>query len=261
VTEAAAMAAGRWTGRGDNERGDQAAVDAMRHHLANVPMRGVESRHFLVVPPRPAHAPGTPRVVLPWEAPVNSRPPRCAARGSNVRAEIAMAEADTAAFRAAREFLLANADDYDKAYAGFRWPELGEFNWALDWFDAYARDNDSPALWIVEENGDERRWSFREMAERSNRVANWLRAQGVRRGDRVILMLGNQVELWETILAAMKLGAVMIPATPLLGSADLRDRLERGRARHVVVGAANLDKFADVAGDYTRIAVGPAVAG
>jgi acetyl-CoA synthetase len=167
-----------------------------------------------------------------------------------------MAETDVAAFRAAREFLLATADDYDKAYREFTWPVLSEFNWALDWFDAVARDNDDPALWIVEEDGSEQRWSFRELSGRSNQVANWLRQQGVERGDRLILMLGNQVELWETILAAMKLGAVLIPATPLLGPADLRDRLERGNAKHVVVGAANVDKFTDVAGDYTRIAVG-----
>src|SRR5262249_42995618 len=69
------------------------------------------------------------------------------------------------------------------------------------------------------------------------------------------------VELWETILAAMKLGVVIIPATPLLGPADLRDRLDRGNARHVVVRSADTGKFAEVAGDYTRIAVGAPVDG
>lgn len=69
-------------------------------------------------------------------------------------------------------------------------------------------------------------------------------------------MLGNQVELWETVLAAMKLRAVVIPATPLLGPADLRDRVDRGRARHVIVRAEDTAKFDDVPGAYTRIAVG-----
>ena len=169
--------------------------------------------------------------------------------------------AATATFRAARDFLLEHREDYETAYRDFRWPELIGFNWALDWFDRVADGNDHPALWIVEEDGSERRWSFAEMSARSNRVANWLRAQGVRRGDRLILMLGNQVELWETILATMKLGAIIIPATPLLGAADLRDRLDRGRARHVVVGAGGTAKFADVAGDYTRIAVGGTAGG
>ncbi|GIF50737.1 acetyl-CoA synthetase [Asanoa ferruginea] len=166
------------------------------------------------------------------------------------------------AFRAARDYLLDVADDYDRAYAEFRWPQLDEFNWALDWFDPMAEGNDDPALWIVEEDGSEAKRSFRELSERSNQVANWLRdAAGVGRGDRVIVMLGNQVELWETILACAKLGAVIIPATPLLGPADLRDRLDRGGARHVITTTASTDKLADVAGDYTRIAVGGAPPG
>ncbi|MGW4587224.1 AMP-binding protein [Amycolatopsis thermoflava] len=162
-------------------------------------------------------------------------------------------------FREARDFLLAHREDYDTAYRDFAWPELDEFNWALDWFDVVAADPanaEKYALWIVEEDGGEGRWTYPEMARRSSQVANWLRGLGVRRGDRLILMLGNQVELWETILAAIKLGAVIIPASTLLGAADLRDRVDRGNARHVVVRSADVEKFADVAGDYTRIAVG-----
>lgn len=162
-------------------------------------------------------------------------------------------------FREARDFLVAHREDYDTARRDFRWPELDEFNWALDWFDVVAADEanaEKYALWIVEEDGSEGRWTYPEMSRRSNQVANWLRGLGVGRGDRLILMLGNQVELWETILAAIKLGAVIIPASTLLGAADLRDRVERGNARHVVVRSADAEKFADVAGDYTRIAVG-----
>jgi acetyl-CoA synthetase len=165
------------------------------------------------------------------------------------------------AFKVARDFLLAHRQDYPRAYQGFRWPELAEFNWALDWFDPLARGNDKPALWIVEQDGAESILSFDEMARRSDQVANWLRAQGVARGDRIVLMLGNHVELWESILAAMKLGAVIIPATPLLGTVDLRDRIDRGNARHVIVGAADTDKFDGVPGEYTRIAVGDQVGG
>ncbi|MEV6331223.1 AMP-binding protein [Streptomyces sp. NPDC051909] len=162
----------------------------------------------------------------------------------------------TERFRAARDFLLQYREDYETAYAGFAWPRPDRFNWALDWFDVIAAGNDRTALHIVEEDGTETKLSFAAMSERSNRVANWLSAQGVRAGDRMIVMLGNQVELWETMLAAMKLRAVVIPATPLLGPADLRDRVDRGRARHVLVRAEDTAKFDDVPGDYTRIAVG-----
>jgi acetyl-CoA synthetase len=161
-------------------------------------------------------------------------------------------------FYEAREFLWSHRDDYDAAYRGFRWPELTEFNWALDHFDAVAADPERGArraLWIVEADGSEASWTFAELSARSDRVANWLRAAGVARGDRIVLMLGNQVELWETLLAAMKLGAVVIPATTLLTASDLRDRLERGAARHVVVDGADAGRFDGVEGDYTRIAV------
>ena len=169
-----------------------------------------------------------------------------------------------AEFRAARQFLLDHADDYEAAYAGFRWPVLDEFNWALEWFDHLGAAPDSadrPALWIVEQDGSQRRWTYAELSARSNQVANWLRSHGVTRGDRIVLMLGNQVELWEMILAAMKLGAVVIPATTLLAESDLRDRIDRGQAKHVVVAAAETDKWAAVPGDYTRIAVGGTVDG
>ncbi|MEU9825163.1 AMP-binding protein [Micromonospora chersina] len=172
-----------------------------------------------------------------------------------------MATAGTQAFREARDFLLAHRTDHETAYEKFRWPRLDEFNWALDWFDVLAEGNDDIALRIVEADGGEGSWSYAELSRRSNQVANWLRARGVRAGDRLILMLGNQLELWETILAAIKLRAVIIPATPLLGPADLADRLARGAARHVVVGAEHAGKFAEVAGDYTRIAVGAPVGG
>ncbi|MFB7116206.1 AMP-binding protein [Streptomyces sp. NPDC056190] len=162
----------------------------------------------------------------------------------------------TELFRRARDFLLEHREDYATAYAGFEWPRPSHFNWALDWFDAVAEGNDRTALHIVEEDGTETRLSFAEMSERSSRAANWLRDRGVAAGDRILVMLGNQAELWETALAAMKLRAVVIPATPLLGPADLTDRVERGRVKHVIARAADTAKFADVPGTYTRISVG-----
>ncbi|UIR21238.1 AMP-binding protein [Streptomyces spinosirectus] len=162
----------------------------------------------------------------------------------------------TELFRSARDFLLEHRENYANAYEGFSWPRPAHFNWALDWFDVIAEGNDRTALHIVEEDGGEVRVSFAEMSERSARVANWLRDLGVGPEDRVLVMLGNQVELWETALAAMKLRAVVIPATPLLGPADLRDRVDRGRVKHVVVRAEDTAKFDDVPGAYTRVCVG-----
>ncbi|WP_020648070.1 AMP-binding protein [Solimonas variicoloris] len=165
------------------------------------------------------------------------------------------------AFLQARDQLLALREDYQTAAREFRWPALPDFNWALDYFDVVARDNDAPALWLVEEDGRELKRSWRQMSARSNQVANHLRALGVRRGDRILVMLPNHVALWETMLAAMKLGAVLIPATLLLSSDDLADRLQRGHARFVIAAAAETAKFAPYAGQFTGLAVGGAAAG
>ncbi|MGZ0715589.1 AMP-binding protein [Pseudomonas palleroniana] len=162
----------------------------------------------------------------------------------------------TQPFLAARDFLLAHRTDYATAVRDFRWPQLDAFNWALDYFDAMAEGNSADALWIVEEDGSEQRYSFQQLSARSNQVANHLRALGVRRGERILLMLGNDVALWETMLAAFKLGAVVIPATALLNPDDLRDRIERGQVRHLVVGQAHISKFTGLADGCNRICVG-----
>ena len=172
-----------------------------------------------------------------------------------------MTLSNAAPFIAARDFLFRHREDYTTAYRDFQWPKLDRFNWALDYFDVMARENARPALWLVDEDAGETKLTFAQLSERSNRVANELRRLGVRRGDRVLLMLGNVVALWECMLAAMKLGAVIVPATMLLARNDLADRFARGRVRHVVASADVAAKFADLPGDYTRIAVGAEVPG
>jgi acetyl-CoA synthetase len=157
-------------------------------------------------------------------------------------------------FQQAREFLLKHRTDYDAAVKGFRWPDPSPFNWALDWFDAeLARDPDSKdraALWIVDAGSNrETKLSFEALSRRSNQVANFLRAQGLKRGDHLLLLLGNVIPLWETMLAAMKLGVVVIPATTLLTPDELRDRLERGRAKVVVATQDQVAKFSGLGGD------------
>ena len=160
------------------------------------------------------------------------------------------------AFLSARDFLLAHREDYDTTYRDFRWPLLNKFNWALDYFDTYARGNNKLALWVVDENGSETTQSFAEMSARSNQVANFLRTQGICRGDRIVVQLSNQVAMWEIMLAAIKLGAVVIPAATLLTVDDLRDRLERGHARCIATQSNLIDKFSTVRGNYIRIIVG-----
>lgn len=172
---------------------------------------------------------------------------------------------NTELYRAARDQLVSMVGDYEKAVETFAWPQLtGCFNWATDWFDVIARRDDvadRPALWIVESDGREQKVTFAEMSDRSSRVAAWMSRLGVGKGDCVILMLTNQVELWESMLAIAKLGAIVIPTTSALGPLDLSDRIGRSGARVVIANAADTSKFDDVPGDYLPIAVGETVEG
>ncbi|MFT2693275.1 AMP-binding protein [Clavibacter zhangzhiyongii] len=170
-------------------------------------------------------------------------------------------------YRAARDLLQEMRTERTSAVDRFRWPDVGEsFNWAVDWFDGMARGNDRVALRVVAGDGSERSVTFDEMATRSDRVATWLVGLGVRKGDHVMLMLGNRVELWEAMLAIMKAGAVILPTSTVLGAADLADRVERAGVRAVIADVAHADVLDEVPGGFLRVAIGatdgaPAAAG
>ncbi|OFP25558.1 AMP-dependent synthetase [Corynebacterium sp. HMSC066C02] len=165
----------------------------------------------------------------------------------------------TEQFQAARDLLVSFQTDYEEARSNFEWPRFEHFNFALDWFDHLATAEDSKdreALVICETDGSSTRRTFAEMSARSAQLANWLEGQGVQRGDRVMLMLNNQVELWECMLACIKAGFVLNPATAMLGAADLQDRTDRANISWVVANAEDAEKFQDVTGDFTIIQVG-----
>lgn len=149
-------------------------------------------------------------------------------------------------FLAARNQIIANRTDYASAISQFKWPTLSNFNWATDYFDSIALNNSNAALRIVEETGEIAQLSYAELSERSSQVANFLVGLGAQAGDRLLLMLGNEVPLWETMLAAIKLGAVVIPATPLLSATDLADRMVRGKVKFVITNATGMARLAEI---------------
>jgi acetyl-CoA synthetase len=160
------------------------------------------------------------------------------------------------AFIEARDRLVRFRHDYGEAYRGFRWPQLDRFNWACDYFDIMAESNSRIALQLVNETGSVQALSYRELSIRSSQVANFLETCGVRCADRVLIMLGNNIALWETMLAAIKLGAVMIPASTLLQRDELRDRLERGAVRAIVTDPQCAARFEQLPGAPIRIVTG-----
>jgi acetyl-CoA synthetase len=165
-------------------------------------------------------------------------------------------------FREARDRLLELGHDYHGARAAFSWPRPREFNWALEWFDAELAAGEhgrKPALKVIGERVETR--TFAELASESSRLANGLRSLGARRGDHLLMMLGVVPELWATMLAAMKLGLVLIPAMPTLGHADIADRLERGQAKYLVAHGADAEKFTGLVEGVARVAVGETPSG
>lgn len=167
----------------------------------------------------------------------------------------------SSAFLNARNFLLDNRTDYDTAVQDFEWPDVGpDFNWVNDYFDPMADGNDSRALHLVEESGHADILTYAELAVRSRQVANFLVDNGAKRGERILVMLGNETALWETMLAAIRIGAVVIPATTLLAGRDLADRFERGGASMVVTNQSAVDAVDSLDGALTdgvaKVAVG-----
>jgi acetyl-CoA synthetase len=168
---------------------------------------------------------------------------------------------NTERFIAARDQLLSLRGDPRSAQRAFRWPRFEHFNWVRDYFDVIAQDNENPALRVVGGAGADHCLTFAQLARRASQVANFLVDHGVGPGDRILLMLGNVVPLWEVMLAAIKLGAVIIPAATLLKQAELRDRLERGRAKAVVTTSQLVDSCVDLDDAPVRVAVGEPRAG
>ncbi|MFP5416358.1 MAG: AMP-binding protein [Actinomycetes bacterium] len=166
----------------------------------------------------------------------------------------------TDAVRAARDFLLDHPHDYDTVVTGFRWPRLEEFNFALEWFDVVAGEHpDRAAVTIVAADGTQGSWSYADLSRRSDQVANWLSQLGMRRGDAMIVMLNNTIELWEVLMALMKIGAVAIPTWTLLSDADLARRVQAADARFAIAPTRLADRFSLVRRETVVIGVGDGV--
>jgi acetyl-CoA synthetase len=168
----------------------------------------------------------------------------------------------TRTFREARDFLIAHREDYETAYRDFEWPAFDRFNWARDWFDALAVEQpEVAALTIVEEDGEVNSLTYAQLAERSRQVAGWLTKAGLQPRDRVLIVLGNTVPLWEVMLGCIRAGAVMIPATTLLTDDDLADRISRGGVRVVVTAGAEARRYEGIADHCIRVGIGEAAEG
>ena len=115
---------------------------------------------------------------------------------------------------------------------------------------------DRPAVKIVDADLNSRQWTYAELSRRSDQVANWLTSLGLRRGDHMIVMLNNTIEIWEILLGLLKVGGVAIPTSTLVTEADLAYRVERGEASFIIAPDSLEARFALIPGRLVRIGVG-----
>ena len=126
-------------------------------------------------------------------------------------------------------------EEKDGLLTGISFKNEDKFNFAFDVVDALGRKKpEKLAMLHVSEDGTERRFTFRDMKKESARVANYFKALGIKRGDRVMLVLKRHYQFWFSMLALHKLGAVAIPAPNQLLEKDFEYRFKAGNIKAIV---------------------------
>jgi acyl-coenzyme A synthetase/AMP-(fatty) acid ligase len=152
--------------------------------------------------------------------------------------------------------------DYETAHRRFAWEVPETFNFGGDVVDHWAKDPTRLALIWCDDTGREERYTFADVSALSNRCANALSAAGVKRGDRVIVML-PRVPQWQiAMVGCLKLGAIPIPSIDMLTEGDVAYRIEHSEATGAITTAANCDKFGGTGARLVaRLSVGGAPTG
>jgi acyl-coenzyme A synthetase/AMP-(fatty) acid ligase len=138
---------------------------------------------------------------------------------------------------------MTNMTDYAATMRDFRLDVPARFNWAFDTFDAWARDPAKLALLWVSPDGQPRRFTYAEIAERSRRFANVLAGLGVAPGERVFIMLPRVWQWWEMVLGCIRARAISMPGTTLLTTKDIQYRLSISDASVVITDEENAAKI------------------
>src|SRR5437660_3580339 len=105
--------------------------------------------------------------------------------------------------------------DYEAERRNFHLEVPAQFNFAIDVIGKWAADPRKPAMLWIGEHGEEKGLTFAYFAERSSRAANAFTTLGIKKGDRILVMLPRIPEWWESVLGFMKLGAIPIPCNPV----------------------------------------------
>ena len=135
-----------------------------------------------------------------------------------------------------------NAPSYESAYNEFTWPQITNFNWVRHYFEPMADRNHKLALQLVDPQGATYR-TFYQLLQRSAQVANFFDSLNLKKGDRVMYMLPNDVASWECTLAGIRSALVMIPSSTALTAQDIAYRVKHANIQVVVTTQKELPKF------------------
>ena len=140
-----------------------------------------------------------------------------------------------------------NMHDYDEIYAKFQQSVPEYYNFGFDVIDKLAgEDRNRLAMIWVNQEGCEVTFTFRQMMNLSNSAANMLLKYGIKKGDRVIIMLTRVPEWWIFALACIKLGAVFCPCPTMLTGKDLKYRINAAKIRMVITDRENAPKVDEI---------------
>ena len=128
-----------------------------------------------------------------------------------------------------------NFASYDDFLQNFKINVPEQFNFAYDILDELAEQKpEKTALEWVSENGDRRAFTFSDLKRLSDKAANYFLSKGIKKGDKVLLILKRHYEFWYTIMALHKIGAVTVPATHLLTKKDIEYRVNAADIKMIV---------------------------
>lgn len=157
--------------------------------------------------------------------------------------------------------LMAEMRNYDDTMRSFAWQLPPTFNFGSDVVDRQARINDKPALIWCNDQGEERRFNFSDISRLTNQLANLLVRHGIRKGDRVLVVV-PRIPHWQIgMVACLKIGAIPIPCVEMLTARDIAFRVQNSGAVGAITTLANIDKFGGCDGVTVRIAVDGAAPG
>ncbi len=126
-------------------------------------------------------------------------------------------------------------ESYEDLYKNFKISIPDNFNFAYDVVDEYAKNEPKrEALVWCDDNDESHIFTFKDLSLASQRTANFLVEQGIKKGDRVMLILRRRYEFWFFLLALHRIGAIAIPATNMLAAEDLEYRFKAADVKMVV---------------------------